>query len=420
MRRLVLHIGPHKTGTSSFQHWLVSHAQALDACGIAQPLALLNARGNGSSLAGALLAAPGDRSAEQDDLLAAFSDFCASTPDKDVLLSAEGLARILHVDKAPEGPEDTTADNALRTRAAQRLMAHLAPLGFDRIDVILLVREPVGHMTSAYLQRLKMFRKRMRFDLFPISGVEVKDYASGLRALSRAGFTVAARPYRAPQDSRPLPQRLTALAGFQGRIAGRVPYETPARNLSPGWLKTIGLGHLYGLIERGNASAPPSRLAALRAGLLEAVEGQEIPGDTPLVLFAPEAARDLLDRQETRLAGIEEFSNGMTAADFAASFPAPAPQSPLSHRQLDDDATARLANWLNRVAARAGRIDRLTRLITPAEIRNIATARTGVHASPLSQITCLGGSWGSPTLHPGNTATATFHTDGPNPNEVSQ
>ena len=393
MRRLILHIGPHKTGTSSFQHWLRDNAATLAEVGLAVPVDLLNANANGAPLAHALLAAPKDRTSAQSDLVTRFEQFCAAHPTSSVILSAERLSQLLFSDRIGEDGKSIRESDRQKEQEALRVHAALASLGFDRIDIILLIRDQVGFLTSAYVQQLKTMNARWDFATRPLPDMPVRRYVDSFRHLSGLGFHVIAAPYRDPKDTRPLPARLIALAGFYDTVKGRVAFDGPHANVSPGFLTMIGLGHVFWNVQRVADDLDPRTLSLLRRGIFAITSKINVQGDGLLNLFAPDQAAQIAARQSRYLEGIEPWTNGLTCDDITGSFPAPGPQSPLSRTSLTPDQRRRVDHWLHSISADVKRADRLGDILDHTTLSDLDASPAGVHAAPLHAAPCLGGIW---------------------------
>ncbi|OAN68948.1 hypothetical protein A8B82_04550 [Sulfitobacter sp. EhC04] len=423
MRRLILHIGPHKTGTSSFQHWLRDNADAFATAGLVLPLDLLNANANGAPLAHALLAAPQDRTAEQTDLFDRFARLCAAHPDTSVILSAERLSRMLLVDGSIRKDLDPSEDNTRRLRAAGHLHNAVSELGFDRIDLLVLIREQAGFLTSAYVQKLKTMNARWDLGARGLDDFPVQRYKESFQRLSDLGFHVVAAPYRAPDTSRPLSERLMAMAGFDGPLKGRVTYDAPRENVSPGYLTMIGLGHVFWHIETLSPTLDARSLTLLRRRLFAITRAENVEADSPLILFAPDRAARIAARQRHYLNGVAPWAQGMTGADIAGSFPAHGIQSPLSRDHLDRRERQRVDHWLRRISAQVERDDRLRHLIDRTTLTDLDASPPGVHSAPQRSAPCLGGIWAAAApdgRRPGAQALQTPEFDhNPRPNEAT-
>ncbi|MDD9722958.1 hypothetical protein PVW51_19810 [Sulfitobacter sp. PR48] len=393
MRRLILHIGPFKTGTSSFQHWLRGNAAVLADAGLVLPLDLLNPNANGEPLAHAFLAAPEDRTAEQSDLVDRFGQFCAAHPDASVILSAERLSRMLLVDGSFRNEFDPRESDSRRQRAARHLHDAVSTLGFDRIDLLVLIREQAGFLTSAYVQKLKTMNARLDLGARGLEAFPVQRYAESFRQLSDLGFHVIAAPYHSPDRALALPERLMAMAGFDGPLKGRVTCDVPRVNVSPGYLTTIGLGHVFWHLETLSPTPDAAEADQLRRRLFAITRAANVEGDGPLTLFAPDQAAAIAARQRRHLDGIEPWAQGLTAADIAGSFPAHRAQSPLSRNDLGTHERHRIDQWLRGIAAQVQRDNRLRQLIDPATLSDLDASPPGVHSAPQQTAPCLGGTW---------------------------
>lgn len=393
MRRLILHIGPHKTGTSSFQHWLRDNAAALAAAGLAVPVELLNANANGAPLAHAFLAAPQDRSPEQTHLIAAFAQFCQAHPTANVIVSAERFCQPLFSDRIDADGRNIREKDAQRRREARQLYDAVSTLGFDRIDLLVLIRDQVGFLTSAYMQQLKTLNARWDFSTRPLNDLPVRRYSDSFRHLTEVGFHVVAAPYRDTADNRPLPARLMDMAGYGRAAMGGLTFDTPPQNISPGFLTMIGLGHVFWMLENRAAATNGNDLTALRRGIAQVTRLMHVADDSPMTLFAPDKAAQIARRQRAYLDGIENWTGRRRGADIAGTFPAHGPQSPLSRSELNADQRARVDAWLQQVSRGIKGADRISGMIDHAQLTDLDASPAGVHAAPLRPAPCLGGIW---------------------------
>lgn len=390
MKRLILHIGPHKTGSTSFQHWLRRHAGPLSAAGIAVPLDFVSASANGAPLAKAMMAPAQDRTADQSEMLADFAAFCRTKPARHVLLSAEAFSKMLYTGKAPQADSTATDVNAARTRRAQALHAATSALGFDRVDIVALIRDPVARLTSTYIQTLKSFNFRMAFVADGARDVPLTRFSDSFAHLSDLGFHVRAAPYADPADPRPLAERLMACAGLRAGLPEGIFAAERWQNVSPGWLRMIGLGHLFWLAARGKDPWRPALAPHQRQALIQATADLELAGDGPLTLFTPHAAQALNQRQMQHDVGIERWTDGLTAPDIARGFAPARPQSPLCYSALDGAARGALNGWLSQVADRVAACALLGPMIAPDALRAIAATPPGVHSAPTGPALQLG------------------------------
>ncbi|WP_415403182.1 glycosyltransferase family 2 protein [Tateyamaria sp. SN3-11] len=135
-KRLVLHVGLHKTGTTFVQHHLLHHAEALRRAGI-----LIPRTGFDTDVAGRPGALSGHqglvRALRQDDdaTWAALHREIDANPARTVLISAENLS-------FPTAPDR----DALIARLFDRLG------GFAQIDVVALLRSPADYAEAFYAE----------------------------------------------------------------------------------------------------------------------------------------------------------------------------------------------------------------------------------------------------------------------------
>ena len=146
MTRLVMHIGTHKTGTTTLQHVLCENAEMLRSRGIDFPLLSANPEfspKNHSSLARSTTrAARGD--VVPDQWMTVHDIVRRDAPDV-VVLVGEQLCR-------------------LRPLAWQALRTTLERIGFDSVDVVCYVRRQDSYLTSMYVQWVKAGRSSSPFE----------------------------------------------------------------------------------------------------------------------------------------------------------------------------------------------------------------------------------------------------------------
>ncbi|MYM56750.1 hypothetical protein [Thalassovita mangrovi] len=141
MRRLWIHIGHDKTGSSFLQSSFAIQSGVLERHGIAypgDPAVLRRAREFGVTSGNA-------QTMGIEELLTMAPD------DMDVLVSYEGFFNQL-----VRNPEETT-------KAWERMAA---AHGFDRIEVLLFIRNPMEHAQSVYMQGVRYRGHSDSFDSF--------------------------------------------------------------------------------------------------------------------------------------------------------------------------------------------------------------------------------------------------------------
>lgn len=150
MTRLVLHVGTHKTGTTTLQHVFEVNHRRLRRDEIVFPLLADNAAyapRNHSSLAWSIN--HGDPTAAVPDQWAAVQDIVRDERPRDVVLIGEQLCRLL--------PERWA-----------RLRAILEAIAFDEVVVICYVRRQDAFLRSMYVQWVKSGRSASPFhELWP-------------------------------------------------------------------------------------------------------------------------------------------------------------------------------------------------------------------------------------------------------------
>ena len=200
-RRLILHIGPHKTGTSALQRHLALNRRALAARGVAYPRPIRPVGPLGSVHRD--LAEPGDE-AERAALIAAYGARIADSGAATTILSAEGLG----------------AGN--RDHAAA-----LAPLG-DGADVrvVVYIRRIDLFLESLYRQMIRNQVSMERREFRPFANWRLKrGQADRVALLERwervfGPGAVVAVPYEPAVPGFDVIDRFAAAAGLEAQMAG--------------------------------------------------------------------------------------------------------------------------------------------------------------------------------------------------------
>lgn len=146
MKRAILHVGTHKTGTTSIQSFLSSNAQALEGQGICYPRGGKHDLGDGTQTPGQQRIAWGLIEGD-DSALVEVLDECGRSNAQCVLISSEEL-ELLHD----------------RPHLLQRLRDRLSGAGYS-VTAIVYFREQAGYLESMYSEMMKKTRF-MRFSEF--------------------------------------------------------------------------------------------------------------------------------------------------------------------------------------------------------------------------------------------------------------
>lgn len=179
MRRFIVHIGAHKTGTTAFQMWLKANRSSLLPHGILVPEKspqLGNHRG--------MLTALADQISTQQRVVqmksAILREF-AAYPDSDILASAEALC----------GAETRTI--------LPQLSAAIDDIADEKV-AILVVRDQVAHFNSGFAQRRKAMRNNERdFGVFVRESMASGrgDWRAIVQDYEAHGFRMFVLPYNA-------------------------------------------------------------------------------------------------------------------------------------------------------------------------------------------------------------------------------
>ncbi|MGD0189700.1 MAG: hypothetical protein ABSD74_03045 [Rhizomicrobium sp.] len=242
-RRLLIHIGPAKTGTSAVQHVLRSHDNSV----VLYPKAGRWPDGSHHNLAFNFFEVYGRAEVVRESADNLFDRIAteARQSGRDVLVSSEVLAG--------------------RKRLPQFVEALLAKLGPEfEPEVLCVVRDHFERASSVYNQRVKdaAFNEQREPDEFLAEQTRKLCYAPMLKPLLRAKFKVTAVNYH-PADS--FVRRVLALVGFRGdQIAA-----SPTRNMSlspQSLVATLAANRVCRTVEERNAvvamlQAIPNRFA---------------------------------------------------------------------------------------------------------------------------------------------------------------
>jgi len=398
MTRIVLHIGPHKTGTSSFQRWLVENADALLERKVAFPVDIVGKTGNGARLAQALNGTVGLDPTVAESLIRRFDEFRQAHADCTIIISAEFFAYLLQAEKGEvslrSAPLIETRNNPrldysyslaqnplVYQSAVANLHSKLVELGFSQCDVVFTVREPSQLIGANHLQQFKKFRFRLNFEKLGLNDLPVRRYAKAAQTLANQGFGISHVSFYDKQRSVPLIQRIWETARLPNLDDLPNAFQTKDTNISPGYLTAIGIGHIYALLERNFAQTGQAMSKEARNDLLAATESFSAAGDRRLNLFTQDGTRALRDRLNQNIAGIEDLSNGPTQREIIASLSAPVDQSPLSWAALNKEERQSVREWLHEVAARTRSNPNLRDILPPQSIRRINETTPGIHSS---------------------------------------
>ncbi|HZZ00181.1 MAG TPA: hypothetical protein VFE36_11450, partial [Candidatus Baltobacteraceae bacterium] len=321
MKRAILHVGTHKTGTTSIQSFLSSHAEELKRSGIYFPSGGKHSLGDGTQTSGHQRV-PWGLIEGDDSALVDVLDECARADAPCIVISSEEL-ELLHD----------------RPQQVRRLRERLTDAGYD-VTVVAYLREQPGYLESMYSEMMKRVRF-MRFSEF-LDGA-LRDgavavhphYPVTLRygtfiANWAAGFgpdAVVARPYDARSPAALIPdflQTVAALSCHAEPVEGR---QEPLQNRRMTLGQLVVQLHWFATQLRGAVADP---IAAVNyAGTT-----QHDP-----ILGEPFAAL----RYEDRVSILEQFSGENARAERAAGIRIPG-------TRLDDIPPRDDARWA--IAAR--------------------------------------------------------------------
>ena len=391
MNQLVLHIGPPKTGTSTFQHWLLDNADVLSERGIAFPGGLVRPFGNCARIAHALLP-DGQTPQTFMRFKGFFADFARENADKTVVLSAEYWSSLLRGHRTPGNLQvtwdDTTNTPSSALRPQQRsidtavaLRKNARDMGFDKIHLALMIRDPGEWCSARYLQQFKTFHDVEKILAERVETIPLSSCRDGSEVLSRMGFTISYDAFRAPDNGDHLCKRLMELCGCADAIKDDISFAGTTKNTSPGYLKAIGMGHIRFLFEEQVPDLEQDADVLRARALAKIIEDHPLDGDQKFVLFPQDVAVALQERQAMLMQGMDTFAQGPSADKVAQSFARPAPQSPLCWAQLDGDEQAKIQTWLKTITAAVAASETLAPLFETGAIQDIANTRGGIHST---------------------------------------
>lgn len=167
-KRLHLHVGYGKTGSSYLQAWLGAHAADLACQGVYYPL---SAEGHGDSGNGDLLL----RAMAQPD---AGAPGWLKGPAERWLFSREQLAREL-----------------AQPATCRQLVEWAEHQGFTTIEALLFVRDPLQHCYSLWAQKVKRAGERRSFEIFAESYDGIRMATRFVQAAQDSGMRVCIRDY---------------------------------------------------------------------------------------------------------------------------------------------------------------------------------------------------------------------------------
>ena len=148
VRKLYIHAGTPKTGTSTFQRFLAHNCETLHERGLFVPPFGTDADMAHHPLASSLFA--NELEGRDGDLVDQFWDTLAKKSDCDVLISSETIATLL-IEKDPQ-----------RFRM-NRLVEKADELGLEIVPIVV-VRDPLDYHESAYSQLAKNFMAATSFE----------------------------------------------------------------------------------------------------------------------------------------------------------------------------------------------------------------------------------------------------------------
>lgn len=173
MRRIFLHAGQPKTGTSAIQLLLRENREALERFGYLVPKAGADATGNYGVLIDAILSQPVPTT--YADCVERFRNEVDAHPDKTVIVSAESLDYRFRSDETRDQIVGFLRDLRLAT------------------TVVIFIRPDAEALSSAYAQQVKSFLYNSTLDQF----IRPQRYAHLLKLAQLPGIQTIFRPYTA-------------------------------------------------------------------------------------------------------------------------------------------------------------------------------------------------------------------------------
>lgn len=218
MKRLVVHIGNPKAGSTSLQTWLASHRRALSEAGIDYPVLRGRATEGHRALALALEGGAGEAAAGK--AVAAFAQALEQSRGDTVVISAEQFQG------APDAAE-----------VPARIAALAAAAGYRPVAVVFLRPQP-AYLNSVYTQHVQRLFTADRFPRFLERSIGDRryDYDAQYRQWSeRADFDFVPVPFTGAELVVGVERRFLMAAGLADRLAAIEALPgAPTANASPG------------------------------------------------------------------------------------------------------------------------------------------------------------------------------------------
>lgn len=220
-----LHVGAGKTGTSATQAWIFENHDVMRDAGLVTFPKVSGRNRNHTELIRALNTRPQDRPRKLNALVetfeTAFHHALKNETDKDLFLSAEILSSIIF---------------ETGFKSIVNMFQH------PDLDVrpILMTRNPVDMVNSAFVQRTKNFTTSDSFDAFAETFTATKQamWFAQARRLEQLGLETCFGLYSPAYRATSVTERLFITAGLRDRFPDGTSFATPQKNSSLGRLGT--------------------------------------------------------------------------------------------------------------------------------------------------------------------------------------
>ena len=267
MRRLVLHIGYPKTGTSTLQRFLFTHRARLSELGVLYPMPEADLRPAQHNLAWSLSTGyrfdPGSLTFEN------VADQLRAAEQEVVVISSEDFV---------QRPDPASAVERVRAFAEQAGVT---------LDVVAFVRPQHAYINSLYTQRTKFFNEPRRFRPFVKRAVNfpLLDYSAHLEMWDRPpAMRLIPLPFTPDRLAPSLESVFCEAAGLADRLAELLgDAEQPRMNTAPGPLTVEVCRRIARYVQRtygGCRDVEPARHSALSRDVIEMatrVTGEDAP-----------------------------------------------------------------------------------------------------------------------------------------------
>jgi hypothetical protein len=251
-RRIIVHVGAPKTGTSAFQEWAVRNHGALLAAGFLYTAAGATPGGNHAALVSALGGAIEDE-ARTAHLVRLFEQDLAAHPTADIIISSELMTTLKFMPNMP------------------RLRRALSRYG-DEATVLLVVRDQIAWRNSCYAQTREMMARLPPFRNYVAIGKNGPRSGNWIfleQKYRKAGFAFEALAFDRTVRDIGIVAAMTNLPSLRG-LAGVAAEDRLEANPSVGDLALLVAEQVRATIAGPEGDLPPG----LRPQLMPIVAAQ--------------------------------------------------------------------------------------------------------------------------------------------------